>query len=138
MPSALKLRVPNQIEELTGIIDALEDYLSAMGIGAGPIARLSLITDELFNNTVSYGFPEGGDHEICLEVSVGPENISFIITDDGLPFNPLEKEPPDTSAGLDERSIGGLGLHLVRNIASQVSYQRQEGHNILTVTLPVS
>lgn len=135
MASPLILRVPNQISELTGIIESIEDYLSAQGIEPGTISRLGLITDELFNNTVSYGFPEGGDHEINLEVSVDADNIRLIINDDGVAFNPLAREAPDTTAGLEQRAIGGLGLHLVRNMARKIHYRHQDGRNVITVWL---
>jgi anti-sigma regulatory factor (Ser/Thr protein kinase) len=60
------------------------------------------------------------------------------IEDDGIPFNPLEKETPDTDLPLEERKIGGLGIHLVRNLMDKVSYQRRVDKNRLTLVKNIS
>jgi anti-sigma regulatory factor (Ser/Thr protein kinase) len=55
------------------------------------------------------------------------------ITDQGIPFNPLEKDEPDISLPVDERNIGGLGIFMVRNLVDDLSYHRDDHQNILTI-----
>jgi len=66
------------------------------------------------------------------------EWVILTITDDGMAFNPLAVEPPDVSLPLDERAIGGLGIHLVRSLFDEVSYRRAVGRNVLTVKKKVA
>ena len=61
-------------------------------------------------------------------------NLSLVISDSGSAFDPTAREAVDISAGVDERPIGGLGIHLIREIMDTVSYERREGKNILTIT----
>ena len=60
--------------------------------------------------------------------------IKFIIVDSGLAFDPTKKEDVDITLGVEERSIGGLGIHLVRQIMDSVNYERIKGKNVLTLT----
>ena len=57
----------------------------------------------------------------------------MVISDDGIPFNPFRCESPDTEAALEERKVGGLGIHLVRNLMNKVTYQRRVDRNILSL-----
>ena len=60
--------------------------------------------------------------------------LTFIIADEGVPFDPTQKEEADVTLGLEERPIGGLGIFLCKQIMDTVGYERREGRNILTLT----
>jgi len=92
--------------------------------------------DELLNNVISYGYEEEAEHEIGITMTMIPDRVTIVITDDGRPFNPFNKLAPDTTSSLEDREIGGLGIHLVRNLMSKVAYRREEGtvaKNIITL-----
>jgi anti-sigma regulatory factor (Ser/Thr protein kinase) len=74
-----------------------------------------------------------GPHKIEVRMECTVHRLTATITDDGIPFNPLNMEQPDTDADIDNRIIGGLGIHLVRNLMDEVSYQRRIKNNILTL-----
>ena len=61
------------------------------------------------------------------------KRLTVTITDDGVPFNPLSKKAPDIDAPLEDREIGGLGIHLVRNLIDDVTYNRRIGKNVMTL-----
>jgi len=63
------------------------------------------------------------------------ERLTFTLMNDGIEFDPWEQPEPDLTRPLEERSEGGLGLHLVRNFSSSVHYVRRSGWNILTVVI---
>jgi anti-sigma regulatory factor (Ser/Thr protein kinase) len=67
-------------------------------------------------------------------VDIIGESLRFKVVDDGLPFNPLEAEKPDTSLPLQDRGIGGLGIHLVVNLVDEVTYERRGEQNVITLT----
>jgi anti-sigma regulatory factor (Ser/Thr protein kinase) len=69
--------------------------------------------------------------EIVVRLRRRRREVVAEVEDDGRPFDPLQAPPPDLSAPLAERRVGGLGLHFVRNLMDQVSYARVGTRNIL-------
>jgi anti-sigma regulatory factor (Ser/Thr protein kinase) len=70
---------------------------------------------------------------VTVEVKLEREHVTVILTDDGTPFDPFGQDAPDTTLSVDERSIGGLGIHLVRQLMDEVSYERREDHNVVVL-----
>ena len=66
-------------------------------------------------------------------MEVADRRFLLTIIDDGIPFNPLTPETPDTNTPIEERELGGLGIHLVRTLADEATYQRQADKNVLTL-----
>lgn len=92
---------------------------------------LTLICEELLTNTISYGFPQGGEHHIVMSVHTEPGRVEICLEDSGLPFNPLEQSEPDTTLGVEEREIGGLGIFFVKRLMNEVVYERTSTGNRL-------
>ena len=126
--------MPNQLMEIPTLQMAFERYISQWE-GARPlIPTLNMALDDLLNNVVQYAFPnDQAEHRIVVEGDVRDGCVVLIITDDGIPFNPLTVAPPDLSLLLHEREIGGLGIHLVKSMFDEVMYHRDVGHNVLTI-----
>ena len=98
---------------------------------------MDMIFDELLSNIISYAFSEGSEHEIEITAEQVRNRLTVTISDDGVPFNPLLKDPPDTSLAAKDRALGGLGLHLVRKMADDILYQRRIDKNVLTLIIRV-
>ena len=97
-----------------------------------PVRRgLQIALDELLSNTIMYGEGEG---ETTVEVEASGDRVTLTLTDDGRPFDPFTVATPDTSLPLEQRPIGGLGIHLVREMMDEVSYQRRSGRNVVVLT----
>ncbi len=115
-----------------------ENFAEANHINKTVRHKLNMVIDDLVTNIICYAFSEVADPEIevRLELNAGAFMITFI--DNGRPFNPFEQAKPDTSLSITERKVGGLGIHLSRELTDDVSYQRAEGRNIvkLIVNLP--
>jgi sigma-B regulation protein RsbU (phosphoserine phosphatase) len=126
--------MPNQLMAIPTLQMAFERYVSQWE-GAKPlIPTLDMALDDLLNNVVQYAFPhDQTEHRIVVEGDVRDGSVVLIITDDGIPFNPLTAPPPDLSLVLHERELGGLGIHLVRSMFDEVLYHRDVGHNVLTI-----
>ena len=117
------LFIQGKVEEL-GLREEWPDSL---------VFKVNLVLEELGLNILSYG---GEDEDRSPEVEITliseDDSLTIEVSDDGRPFNPLEDAVvPDVDALLDERSIGGLGVHLVRTLMDDLSYQRAEGRNLL-------
>lgn len=110
---------------------AFAEFADAHALPA-PIRRsVNVVLDELLNNTISYGFAgrEGG--EVTIEVELRTDRLSVALTDDGKPFDPFGMAAPDTALSVEERQIGGLGIHLVRRMMDEVSYHRRTDRNVV-------
>jgi anti-sigma regulatory factor (Ser/Thr protein kinase) len=88
----------------------------------------------MLNNIISYAYRDDDDHHIDIKAELSGEQLTISIMDDGIPFNPFGVETPDTGLSLEDRKIGGVGVHLVRNFMDKVSYQRRIDNNVITLT----
>jgi serine/threonine-protein kinase RsbW len=128
-----ELTLKNELTETSKVREAIDSLLETHPFSQEASFQMNLIAEELFTNVVRHGFQDGAQHLIWLSLSVTPEEWEITIEDDGIPFDPTKAPEPDTLAPILERSIGGLGIHLIRNIASVFQYQRSEKKNIVYV-----
>ena len=96
---------------------------------------MSIILDELLNNTISYGFEDPSGHEIHVAIELNDDHVTLRVSDDGIPFNPFTHIDPDTSLSAEERDIGGLGVMLVKQLTDSHAYQRLSDTNVVTLTI---
>ena len=91
--------------------------------------------EEVFVNIAHYAYP-GGEGKAKISVAVdGETNIAtFVVSDNGIPFDPLAKADPDITLSADEREVGGLGIFIIKKTMDSVSYVRENGENRLTMT----
>lgn len=88
-------------------------------------------------NVVKYAYPEGSDGSIELTAQRSGNEVTFTLTDNGEPFDPTTIKPIDTSLSIEERPIGGLGIHLIKQMMDQVSYRYSDNKNILTMKINI-
>jgi sigma-B regulation protein RsbU (phosphoserine phosphatase) len=129
----LKLRLKNELSQIGYALDQVEDFLTSNEVNARFRGTLGVVLDELLNNIVSYAYEDDGAHEIQLVLELAGDRLVLTISDDGIPFNAFAAPAPDTSASLDDRQIGGLGIHLVRELMDEVGYHRGIGRNIVSL-----
>jgi PAS domain S-box-containing protein len=130
----VKLEIKNQLSEIRSVGEALASLAEKGGIPKAVTRKMRLVIDELLNNVVSYAFEDNSEHAIAIEMHLSSDRLDISISDDGKPFNPFEQASPDTNAALEDRDIGGLGIHLVKNIMNKVSYRRTSGENVVRLT----
>ncbi len=128
------LRLPATLDSLTGFCEYARRQVADQNLDESIAARLELVLEELLTNVMKYAYIDNAG-EIELSFSFETQSITMIITDWGEPFNPLQKGEPDLSDNIHERQVGGLGIHLVRNMVDQLDYARCDDSNILTVTM---
>ena len=132
MTEPLLLRIPPNHDQLEQIPAAVEEFAERDNWPPDLVFKLNLVLEELGVNIVNYS---GATGEIEISLASDAETVTIEITDNGRPFNPLDElETPDISAPLDERPIGGLGVHLVRTMMDELSYSREDGKNRLAMT----
>jgi sigma-B regulation protein RsbU (phosphoserine phosphatase) len=127
----LKLALANRLEEIDRANAAFNEFARAEGL-AVPIQRsINLVLDELLNNVISYAFADDRIHEIEVRFELAKKRLSLTLVDEGSPFNPFSSSPPDTSLSVEEREVGGLGIHIVRNVMDEVGYRRRTDKNVV-------
>ena len=125
--------------QVAGVGAAFAEFADAHAVPAAVRRSMSVALDELLNNTIAYGFAgregkgTGGGGEVRVEVELRADRLCATLSDDGPPFNPLEVSAPDTGLPVEEREIGGLGIHLVRRMMDEVSYERRADRNVVSL-----
>jgi len=115
------------------VIRDFESFGDEKEIPLPVIYKICIVIDELLNNIISYAYQDKKEHILDIDINLTGERLAIKITDDGFPFNPLMVPPPDTKLGLEERELGGLGIHLVKNIMDEYQYKRIKGENIIVL-----
>jgi anti-sigma regulatory factor (Ser/Thr protein kinase) len=136
-PPALLIPMPADIGGLEIARLQARQFLENNGIDEHTLTAVELVLEESVTNVLRYGYAPGStDHQIDIDLQVDPEEVQVLVIDDGKPFDPLDEGGivlPDT---LDEAQVGGLGLLMIRNTASRLSYERIDGHNRFLMTIP--
>jgi anti-sigma regulatory factor (Ser/Thr protein kinase) len=126
-------RLPNRLAAIGETAEEIEVFCAANGVPMAAVAHLNLVLDEAMTNTINYGWPEGGDHEVALAMRIEAGVVMAEVSDDGRAFDPLQVPPPDLASDLESRPVGGLGVHFIKTLMDEVSYRREAGRNILTM-----
>ena len=136
----LTLSIPARRDAFEELRVKLAAVASDLRIPERETDQLLIAADEVFSNIAAYAYPDGGGTiEIQLAQSADGAELSMTFSDRGIPFDPLAVQPPDTATPPDRRKVGGLGIHIVRNLMDGVVYRRTgDGRNILTLTKRLS
>lgn len=121
--------------DLLPVVSAfIEEELEKLSCPMKVILKMAIAIEEVYVNIAHYGYDEKGG-EVIVGVGFLPEDGTVAITfiDQGIPFNPLEKDDPDVTLPAEERGIGGLGIFMVKQISDDVFYENKDGENILTI-----
>ena len=96
---------------------------------------MNVALDEMLSNIIKYGYTDDAIHEIHVRLSVSGRMLVAEIEDDGQPFDPCAAGPVDVDAPLEERKVGGLGIHIVRSLMAEVGYARVADRNRLVMKM---
>ncbi|MDD5033989.1 MAG: ATP-binding protein [Methylococcaceae bacterium] len=134
----LRLSIQNELADLTSLQDTVHDFLERRAAQAEVIYNVRLTLEEILTNTIKFGYMDELPHPITVNLTLTNEEAILIIEDDAAAFDPQTAPKPDLALPVELRPIGGLGLYLVRSLASRMCYQRRDDKNILEVRFPRS
>jgi serine/threonine-protein kinase RsbW len=126
-----ELSIPNRFDEIDTVNGAFNTFAEEEGLETRVRRKMNLVFDELLSNIVSYAHDDNRDHTIEVKVELSADKLTVTVIDDGKPFNPFVLAAPDTGQSVEERKVGGLGVHLVRNVMDEVSYHRRTDRNVV-------
>ena len=129
-----ELQIKNQINELARVEQFIEELGDELGLDMELRMNLNLVMEEMVSNVIFYAYPEGTDATIELVAESKGQELTFVLTDRGREFDPTLKDDADPDINpIDREGLGGMGIFIVKNIMNQVTYQRLEGKNLLTM-----
>lgn len=134
-PESTRLVIASRHGELRRAGAWLREFATAHGLDRQLGYGLELAMDEALTNVMNYAYPDGGTHDIVLELRAAPDGITLDITDDGIPFNPLDHAIDDLASDLEKSRPTGRGVRLMRQFMDEVTYVRRDGRNVLTLVL---
>ena len=119
-------------ENLNEILSFIDGILEENDCSMKIQMQIDVAVEEIFVNIANYAYGEETGEAV---IQAGTDDEGFYVTfiDSGIPYNPLEKEDPDTTLGADERPIGGLGIYMVKKSMDKVEYEYKDGRNIFTI-----
>jgi serine/threonine-protein kinase RsbW len=128
-----RLRLPAKLSSLASFREFVDRSAAAAGAGRELLLRIELVLEELLVNHLlhAYGSGEGESEVACFRRA--PGYFCLEVVDEAAPFDPLGHASPDLTLAPGDRPIGGLGIHMVRSLADEISYRREAGKNVLTV-----
>lgn len=129
-----KMVLTAEIGRVDDVIDFINEELEAHDVPMKVIMQLDIAIEEIFVNIAHYAYnPEIGEAAITVDVQDDPPCVEVCFIDRGKPYDPLSREDPDVTLGVEDREIGGLGIYMVKKSMDDVSYTYEDGQNMLTI-----
>lgn len=126
----LEIELKNEVSELDKLHNKVAQFWNEHNLDSEELGHINLSLEEIITNIIKYGYNDDLEHTIKVVIKLnGTQKLQLEIIDDGIEFNPFEHPAPDTSKSLEERDIGGLGIHLVRNCMDYFNYERENNIN---------
>jgi sigma-B regulation protein RsbU (phosphoserine phosphatase) len=124
----------NDVQEVPALAIFIGSICEDMRFNELTTAGVNLAIEEAVVNVMNYAYPKGIRANILLEVFADEETVTFELRDDGTPFDPTATEEVDINSIVKNRTIGGLGIHLMRHYMDTITYERKDGQNVLTMS----
>jgi anti-sigma regulatory factor (Ser/Thr protein kinase) len=133
MAERFQVSIRANVDGVAKVNEAFRGFAEARAVPDEVRRSMSAALDELLTNTIWYG-ATGGETEVTVEGELSADRLMITVSDAGQPFDPFAQAPPDTTLSVDDRPVGGLGIHLVRHLMDDVSYERRSGRNVVVLT----
>ncbi|MCD6211584.1 MAG: SpoIIE family protein phosphatase [Sulfurovum sp.] len=133
--ASLSVSIENVLENIADVTDSFDRFCEDNNISSTANQKVDLAIDDLINNIISYGYKDDKVHTIDIAFKRMKNELIIVIEDDAVPFNPFDAETDDIHLSIDERDIGGLGIHLVKNLMHSCQYQRKSNKNVVALTI---
>lgn len=128
------ITVDATLDNLEVVQNFVNEELELQGCSMKVMMQIEIAVEEIFVNIVHYAYnPQVGKATVRCEVTDNPMQVIIQFLDSGVPFDPMAKEDADITLSAEERSIGGLGIYMVKQSMDEVNYEYKDGKNVLTI-----
>ena len=132
MPKTFHVSLPARLSKIRELSRMVEEFGDANGLSQQRVFVMNLALDELIANTVMHGLRDVPT-EFDITLQIHADRLVLIMEDNGRPFDPMQGRPADVTSSLEDRAVGGLGLHLIKTFADRLSYEFVNGRNRVTM-----
>lgn len=129
MREIFRCAFPGDLAELPPLADGVEAALTSNRLPESVKFGVQMVLDEIFSNAIKYARNEGCSAQFSMAIFASGDSVIVEMEYDGVAFNPLEVPPPVLDLPLQERPVGGLGLHLVRQWVDEAEFRHEDGRN---------
>jgi len=129
----LELRITSELDGIDEVNERFNAFAGAHAVPDAARRTFNIAFDDLLNNVVSYAYKGSRDQVIDVRIELGPDHLEASVSDDGPMFDPFALDAPDIGLDVEERIIGGLGVHLVRTMMDEVHYHRVNERNVVVI-----
>lgn len=136
-PSELSFTLRNDRSEVARMYSLLEGFCQTHGIADDELFNVRLVLDEAVINVIVHGYEDTNEHLINVSLRLENRLLFVHIDDDGVPYNPLDAPPPRFDLPIEQRRIGGLGVHIMKTLARSVEYRREDDRNHLDIEIAI-
>jgi serine/threonine-protein kinase RsbW len=136
-PCELSFTLRNQRSEIARMFALLEAFCATHDISDDDIFNVRLVLDEAVINVIVHGYEDTREHTINVSLKLDGGMLRVHIDDDGVAYNPLDAPEPRFDVPIEQRRIGGLGVHIMKALARSVSYHREDGRNHLDIEISI-
>ena len=128
------LTVKAKVHNLTRVLAFINKELYSAGCSKKCAFQIDVAVEELFVNIASYAYaPDSGDVTVSITISGEPAVAEITFLDSGVPYDPVSKADPDVTLDAEKRTIGGLGISMVKQSMDEMLYERRDDLNITTI-----
>ena len=131
MQTELKLLIQNRLSDLVELTKKADGFMQSHHLPTEIVYKVNLILEEVLTNIIKYGYKDTLQHDIRIEMILKDNALLLQFEDDGEEFDPLGAPVPKSRESISESAIGGLGIHLVKQMVDGIEYRRHKGRNIL-------
>ena len=128
-----RIVLQNNVRQVKTLNAFVLQVTERLGIDAKIAKEIKLAVEEAVVNVMDYAYPIGQTGDIDVQAMSDGQWLKFVITDNGVAFDPTEKEKADTTLSVEDRPVGGMGILLVRELMDSINYERTDGKNVLTL-----
>lgn len=130
----IHITLPNDVQTVPQLNIFVDEACEAAELDMSTTIKMNLAIEEAVVNVMSYAYPNGIKGAVDIDALVTDDELKFVISDKGTPFDPTQQAEVDTSLSAEERTIGGLGIHLIRQIMDTIHYEHTDDRNVLTLS----
>lgn len=127
------IELRNDLRDIAMLSAWIDRFADEARLSAAKRGELQVALEEVAINVIKHGYGEQVDRRFTITLSSDEEGVTAEVIDEAMAYNPLEQPAIDTDLPLESRQIGGLGVHMVKQLMSSVSYERRDGRNVLTL-----
>jgi len=129
-----ELNISATVENIPVVTAFVDEQLEALNCPLKAQMQIDIAIDELFGNIAQYAYnPDIGSATVRVEVSEDPLAVIITFIDGGIPYDPLKADDPDITLSAEDRTLGGLGIYMVKKSMDAIIYEHRDGKNILSI-----